>query len=49
MQHLTYEDALTDPDVELEYSEDGRHVPILKSSAAPDIPGESPQTFWWRS
>jgi len=49
VEHLTYEDALADPAVELEYSEDGRHVPILEGSAAPDIPGEAPETFWWRS
>lgn len=45
--YLTMEEALADPDVELEYSEDGRHMPIFEDSPGPDIPDEAPPTFWW--
>ena len=47
MEYLSRKDALADPDVELEYSEDGRHVPILNDSPVPDMPQEAPPTFWW--
>jgi hypothetical protein len=45
VQHLTRAEAVSDPSVELEYREDGRHVP-LQTTPEPDIPAAP--TFWWR-
>ena len=46
VRHLTRADAIADPSVELEYREDGQHVPIQHTSSALDIP--KPPTNWWR-
>lgn len=46
LAHLTREELLDDPGVELEYREDGQHMPVI--DLAPEIPMERPTTFWWR-
>ena len=40
----TYGEALEDPDIELEYREDGKHAPILDA----DLTGQSLPDFWWQ-
>jgi hypothetical protein len=41
----SYQEALEDPDVELEYREGGPPVPV---SLAPEVPTDPVPTFWWR-
>lgn len=45
MEHLTRREALDDPDIELEYREDGNHTPIMSSVEMPNL--EGPPTRWW--
>lgn len=49
VEYLSREEAVADPEVDLEYREDGQHVPILEGTATPEIPTEAPSTFWWRT
>lgn len=47
VEYLTRAEILADPTIELEYSEDGQHVPLIPGhEPAPDIP-KAP-THWWR-
>ena len=46
VKHLTRAEALADPSVELEYREDGQHMPVTSEAPSPDIP-KAP-THWWR-
>lgn len=46
IEHLTYQEALSDSSVDLEYREDGKHVPVQASFEVPYQ--EAPPTFWWK-
>jgi hypothetical protein len=45
VEHLTHQELMSDDDVELEYREDGKHVPLTN---VPDIPMDAPSTMWWQ-
>jgi hypothetical protein len=46
--HLTRAEAVADPSVELEYREDGKHMPVDTGGAYPDAPIPKAPTHWWR-
>jgi hypothetical protein len=46
IDHLTFQDLLDDPNVDLVQNEDGTLSPL---EPEPVVPEEKPDTFWWRS